>query len=283
MSSTDHKMRANYEYILNLPVVKKLNKKVSKLRNEIKILRRVILHLGTKLDGGEEKHQVNHIKYVYIKDEPGLISESNIQSPLTMEDLTTDSDDEANIRYDIEEAVDDDDENGKPLCKNQHCALVKDNKYTEKCSICNGYFADDGSNDIYLLNENGRAGSCSLCKKTQNVCIMKGTGQYVCVSACDEEEEEEEEAEEEEEEEEEEEAEEEEEEAEEEEEEAEEAEEEETEEIEEEVEEEVYEVTIKGVKYFTADAKCGEIYEMDSDGNPGDVVGRYVEGRPKFG
>ena len=149
MSSTDHKMRANYEYILNLPVVKKLNKKVSKLQNEIKILRRVILHLGTKLDGGEEPPRANHIKYVYIKDEPGLISESNMQSPLTMEDLTTDSGDEAHIRYDIEEAVDDEDLDVKSVCKNQDCSTVKDNKYTEKCSICSGYFADDGSNDIY--------------------------------------------------------------------------------------------------------------------------------------
>ncbi len=80
----------------------------------------------------------------------------------------------------------------KSLCKNQDCSPIRDTKFTEKCSICSGYFADDGSNDIYFLNENGSVGSCDLCKKTQNVCIMKGTGQCVCVNACDEEEEEEE-------------------------------------------------------------------------------------------
>ena len=84
----------------------------------------------------------------------------------------------------------------KSLCKNQDCSPIRDTEFTEKCSICSGYFADNGSNDIYFLNENGGVGSCDLCKKTQNVCIMKGTGQCVCVNACDEEEEEEEEEEE---------------------------------------------------------------------------------------
>ena len=74
------------------------------------------------------------------------------------------------------------------LCKNQDCSPIRDTKFTEKCSICSGYFADDGSNDIYFLNENGGVGSCDLCKKTQNVCIMKGTGQCVCVNACDDDE-----------------------------------------------------------------------------------------------
>jgi len=74
------------------------------------------------------------------------------------------------------------------LCKNQDCSPICDTKFTEKCSICSGYFADDGSNDIYFLNENGGVGSCDLCKKTQNVCIMKGTGQCVCVNACDDDE-----------------------------------------------------------------------------------------------
>ena len=83
-------------------------------------------------------------------------------------------------------------EEDKSLCKNQDCSPIRDTKFTEKCSICSGYFADNGVNDIYFLSENGGVGSCNLCKKTQNVCIMKGTGQYVCVNACDEEEEEEE-------------------------------------------------------------------------------------------
>jgi hypothetical protein len=97
---------------------------------------------------------------------------------------------------DEEEEEDEDDEEEEEeeittLCKNQDCSPVKDAKFTEKCSICSGYFADDGLNDVYFLNENGGVGSCNLCKKTENVCIMKGTGQHVCINACDEEEEEE--------------------------------------------------------------------------------------------
>ena len=57
---------------------------------------------------------------------------------------------------------------------------------------------------------------------------------------------------------------------------------EEEEEIEIEEEEEVYEITIKGVKYFTTNEKNGDIYSIDSDGDPDDIVGKYVNGRPRF-
>ena len=59
------------------------------------------------------------------------------------------------------------------------------NEY-EKCQLCDGYFIDDGLNDIYFLEENGESGSCSLCGKTENICIMKGSGQEICINACDE-------------------------------------------------------------------------------------------------
>ena len=94
------------------------------------------------------------------------------------------------IEYYLE--LEKEEEEDKSLCKNQDCSPIHDTKFTEKCSICSGYFEDNGVNDIYFLSENGGVGSCNLCKKTQNVCIMKGTGQYVCVNACDEEEDDEE-------------------------------------------------------------------------------------------
>ena len=59
-------------------------------------------------------------------------------------------------------------------------------------------------------------------------------------------------------------------------------EEEEEEEIEVEEEEEVYEITIKGTKYFTTNEKNGDIYSIDSDGDPCDVVGKFVNGRQQF-
>ena len=58
--------------------------------------------------------------------------------------------------------------------------------------------------------------------------------------------------------------------------------EEEEEEIEVEEEEEVYEITIKGTKYFTTNEKNGDIYSIDSDGDPCDVVGKFVNGRQQF-
>jgi hypothetical protein len=57
---------------------------------------------------------------------------------------------------------------------------------------------------------------------------------------------------------------------------------EEDEEIEVEEEEEVYEITIKGTKYFTTNEKNGDIYSIDSDGDPCDVVGKFVNGRQQF-
>lgn len=71
------------------------------------------------------------------------------------------------------------------LCKNEDCT-EKPTDESDKCQICDGYFIDDGLNDIYFLEENGETGSCSLCGKTENICIMKGSGQEICINACDE-------------------------------------------------------------------------------------------------
>jgi hypothetical protein len=55
---------------------------------------------------------------------------------------------------------------------------------------------------------------------------------------------------------------------------------EEAEEVEE--EEEVYEIEINGVLYFTNDKENGEIYKIDADGDPGDIVGNFKNGKAKF-
>ena len=73
------------------------------------------------------------------------------------------------------------------LCHNQDCTEKPiHNMLSEKCKICDGYFVDEGLNDIYYLEENGEKGCCELCGKTTNICIMKGSGQEICINACDE-------------------------------------------------------------------------------------------------
>ena len=65
-------------------------------------------------------------------------------------------------------------------------------RYSKSCSICDGYFDDDGLGDILFIEEepNNRNASCNLCGKIKNIVQMKGTGQYLCQNACDDTEEE---------------------------------------------------------------------------------------------
>jgi len=87
------------------------------------------------------------------------------------------------------------------LCKNMNCERFPpdwdekedtiDNyqgSQWQKCSICIGYFNDDGLCDILFIEEepNNYNHSCDLCGKTKNIVQMKGTGQYICGNACDE-------------------------------------------------------------------------------------------------
>jgi hypothetical protein len=50
----------------------------------------------------------------------------------------------------------------------------------------------------------------------------------------------------------------------------------------EEIEEEVYEVTINGKTYYTTNEVNGVIYSVTSDGEIGDEVGEYKDGKPTF-
>lgn len=65
----------------------------------------------------------------------------------------------------------------------------------QKCCLCDGYFYDDGMGDILYIQEepNNQEAECDLCGKSDDVVQMKGSGQYLCGNACDEDEEEEEE------------------------------------------------------------------------------------------
>lgn len=47
-------------------------------------------------------------------------------------------------------------------------------------------------------------------------------------------------------------------------------------------EEEVYEIKIKNKTYYTTNEKNGTIYSVDKDGDIGDEVGQYVDGKPVF-
>jgi hypothetical protein len=47
-------------------------------------------------------------------------------------------------------------------------------------------------------------------------------------------------------------------------------------------EEEVYEITIKSKTYYVTNEKNGTIYSVTSDGDIGDEVGKYVDGKPVF-
>jgi hypothetical protein len=90
---------------------------------------------------------------------------------------------------------------GVKLCKNVDCERYPpdwnfeedtEDSYEEgqwrKCSLCPGYFNDDGLGDILFIEEepNNKEAGCDLCGKTQNIVQMKGNGQYICGNACDE-------------------------------------------------------------------------------------------------
>ena len=77
------------------------------------------------------------------------------------------------------------------LCKNTDCMKnppLDSGEQWVKCSLCDGYFNDDGLGDILFIEEapNNKTAECGMCGKTSNIIQMKGTGEYVCANACDE-------------------------------------------------------------------------------------------------
>ena len=89
------------------------------------------------------------------------------------------------------------------LCKNMDCERYppdwdfeehteenyEDGRQWVKCSLCVGYFNDDGLGDILFIEEepNNKSAQCDLCGKGNDIVQMKGTGQVLCGNACDEE------------------------------------------------------------------------------------------------
>ena len=49
-NTSNSDLQSNYDFIQNLPLVRKLNTKIKKLKRTNSILNRVILHLGGNLD-----------------------------------------------------------------------------------------------------------------------------------------------------------------------------------------------------------------------------------------
>lgn len=102
------------------------------------------------------------------------------------------------------------------LCENTDCERYPDdedfdkdneeeyegNGEWKKCALCDGYFVDDGFNDLLFISEepNKKEAQCDLCGKDGDIVQMKGTGEYLCGNGCDASDDEEEEEEEDEEE-----------------------------------------------------------------------------------
>ena len=152
-------------------------------------------HLST------QKHARNQILYEEQQQQNDNVQEETKQ---IVEELIENVAELKNEVLDNKEIIE---EEKVELCKNVDCERYPpDWDYEEdtedtyeggqwaKCSLCPGYFNDDGLGDILFIEEepNNQEADCDLCGKTQNIVQMKGTGQYICGNACDESEEEEE-------------------------------------------------------------------------------------------
>ena len=131
-----------------------------------------------------EKSLVSSLLDLSNSNYNSIESDSDESDSIKSDSIKSDSIKSDSIKSDSDESDSDNKYNIK-LCKNEDCSAIKTNIFNNKCSICTGYFNKDGLNDIYFLNENNENGICSLCGKTKNICIMKSTYQYICVSACD--------------------------------------------------------------------------------------------------
>ena len=121
------------------------------------------------------------------------------------EEEEEDEEDEEDVKVKAnEENVDKEAETIK-LCENMDCERYPpdwdfeedtEDTYQEdqwkKCCLCDGYFNDDGMGDILYVQEepNNQEAECNLCGKNEDIVQMKGTGEYLCGNACDEEDEE---------------------------------------------------------------------------------------------
>ena len=169
-------------------------------------------YCGYKKDGFVVNDSDVHLVQTYSRE----VEEEEIKTD--DEDDEEESDDydeeeeESEEEESDEEESDEEEESDKEdtitLCINTECERFppdwdseKDTELTyqeeewKKCCLCDGYFNDDGCGDILYIQEepNNQEAECecSLCGKSDNVVQMKGSGQYLCGDACDDESEEE--------------------------------------------------------------------------------------------
>ena len=228
--SQDYKQ--NFKALLDLPIVKELlkqNNKLTKRNNKLSSRNKSLKNLIYSLP--EFRNPCNCSSYhryknttcpeeVVIKTEKKY-TETNCQTE-DNDIIILDTPIKEEIKYEIVEIDNDTKTVSLPsmeetikLCINMDCQRYPDDwdfeedteeTYQEdqwkKCCLCDGYFNDNGMGDILFVQEepNNQEAGCSLCGKSEDVVQMKGTGEYLCGNACDEEEDEEEEDEDEEEE-----------------------------------------------------------------------------------
>ena len=185
------------------PMVKKLHKKIRKLEKRN-------MKLKVKKNTWKDKY---HAIMAILHDYPGITYKGDITTSKRRRDVIDLTDDDESITLDVDTMSDLKNsimdftnslsivktEHPQDLCKNEDCVGSDPDNNLSKCTLCDGYYNDDGLNDILFIEEepNNRKASCDLCKKTADIVQMKGTGQYICQNACDDDEEEVEEEEEE--------------------------------------------------------------------------------------
>jgi chemotaxis protein histidine kinase CheA len=252
------KYYSNFEYMLQSPMMKEMKDKLKQLKRENRNLRKVILALADHIpDLDDEPCPLSHIIKKEFTDKNNLpaIVDDDDDDVIIVEPIN-----KPNIIYELIE-------------KEEGVAEAEVEKEEEAAE------EEEEDEEEEEEEEAAEEEEEEAAEEEEEEAAEEEEEEETAEEEDAEEEEEEEEAEEEEAEAEEEEAE-----AEEEEEAAEEeeqeAEEEEVEEQEEAAEEEaeVYEITIKGKKYFTTNEQNGEIYSMDPSGEVGDEVGLFVKG-----
>jgi len=187
----------------DLPMVKSLHKKISKLEKRN-------MKLKIKKNMWKDKY---HAIMAILHDYPGITYSGDVTSTKRRRDVVDLTEDDESISLDVENITDlknsimdftrslsivkkeEECRDEHQLCINENCVIDNVDGTLEKCKICDGYYKDDGLNDILFIEEepNNRKASCELCKKSVDIVQMKGTGQYICQNACDDDEEEEEE------------------------------------------------------------------------------------------
>lgn len=259
------KMEKNYDYLQNLPLVEKLKKKINTLKKENKSLNKLLLHLSdsiqdkivvdlTNLDCNEEN---NEERIVYSIEETKDRKNVNFKNEVQLEIIGSKPPewDYDNIKKNIQkESEKFYNENYSTTIKDEYEATI-DHSNTSNGSLSEEEEQESEEEDVSdtkfiepIMPKNIDAERMSFWNDNK----VDSTAPELEESSenfedpfdgdfqHDVEEESEEESEE---------------------------------------EEEVFEVTIRGKKYFTTNTTNGEIYSITSDGDIGDEIGKYHKGK----